>query len=117
MLAMGLTMGMALALTRRRPGAYQQSLGLSPAGAMAGPRYELFSMLALAAAQGQGLALVPRLLIEGELQRCELQIACPPLASNERHVYLITPETRPDPPAVAQLRDWLLAQAAGAKDQ
>jgi cell division protein FtsW len=33
MLAMGLTMGMALALTRRRPGAYQQPQGLSPAGA------------------------------------------------------------------------------------
>jgi cell division protein FtsW len=35
MLAMGLTMGMALALTRRRPGAYSQPQGLSPAGAFA----------------------------------------------------------------------------------
>ena len=33
MWAMCLTMGMALALTRRRPGAYVQSQGLSPAGA------------------------------------------------------------------------------------
>ena len=33
MLAMGLTMGMALALTRRRAGAYAPSHGLSPAGA------------------------------------------------------------------------------------
>lgn len=33
MLAMGLTMGMALALTRRRAGAYAQPHGLSPAGA------------------------------------------------------------------------------------
>jgi DNA-binding transcriptional LysR family regulator len=100
-----------------RPDAWRnwfEAQGLNPAGAMAGPRYELFSMLALAAAQGQGLALVPRLLIEGELQRGELQIACPPLASDERHVYLITPDTRPDPPAVLQLRDWLLAQAAQA---
>ncbi len=32
MLAMGLTMGMALALTRRRPGAYGQPVGVAPAG-------------------------------------------------------------------------------------
>jgi cell division protein FtsW len=35
MLAMGLTLGMALALTRRRPGAYKVSEGLAKAGAFA----------------------------------------------------------------------------------
>ena len=35
MLAMGLTLGMALALTRRRPGAYTQTEGLARAGAYA----------------------------------------------------------------------------------
>jgi cell division protein FtsW len=35
MLAMGLTLGMALALTRRRPGAYMPSEGLAKAGAFA----------------------------------------------------------------------------------
>lgn len=35
MLAMGLTMGLALALTRRRPGAYTQTEGLAKAGAFA----------------------------------------------------------------------------------
>ncbi|MFN3522143.1 MAG: putative lipid II flippase FtsW [Phenylobacterium sp.] len=35
MLAMGLTLGMALALTRRRPGAYSQADGLAKAGAFA----------------------------------------------------------------------------------
>jgi DNA-binding transcriptional LysR family regulator len=97
-----------------RPDAWRnwfEAQGLNPAGAMAGPRYELFSMLTLAAAQGQGLALVPRLLIEAELQRGELAVACPPLSQGARHVYFITPDTRPDPPAVQQLRDWLLAQA------
>jgi cell division protein FtsW len=33
MLAMGLTLGMALALTRRRPGAYSANEGLAKAGA------------------------------------------------------------------------------------
>ena len=32
MLAMGLTMGLALALTRRRPGAYAHGEGLAKAG-------------------------------------------------------------------------------------
>ena len=35
MLAMGLTLGMALALTRRRPGAYTPAEGLAKAGAYA----------------------------------------------------------------------------------
>jgi cell division protein FtsW len=35
MLAMGLTLGMAMALTRRRPGAYAQPDGVAPAGAFA----------------------------------------------------------------------------------
>jgi cell division protein FtsW len=35
MLAMGLTLGMAMALTRRRPGAYAQPHGVAPAGAFA----------------------------------------------------------------------------------
>jgi cell division protein FtsW len=35
MLAMGLTLGMAMALTRRRPGAYLHSHGVAPAGAFA----------------------------------------------------------------------------------
>jgi cell division protein FtsW len=35
MLAMGLTLGMAMALTRRRPGAYSQTHGVAPAGAFA----------------------------------------------------------------------------------
>ena len=35
MLAMGLTLGMALALTRRRPGAYAAAEGLAKAGAFA----------------------------------------------------------------------------------
>jgi cell division protein FtsW len=35
MLAMGLTLGMALALTRRRPGAYAANEGLAKAGRFA----------------------------------------------------------------------------------
>jgi len=59
---------------------------------MAGPRYEQFSMTVAAAAQGMGLALVPRLLIESELQRGELVIAHPMGLASQRAYYLVRPE-------------------------
>lgn len=66
--------------------------------ALAGPRYELFSMTAAAATQGMGVALVPRLLIETELARGELVIACNRPLRGERGYYIVTPQ-RTDKPA------------------
>lgn len=63
--------------------------------ALAGPRYELFSMTATAAALGMGVALVPRLLIETELARGELVIPCNRPLRGERGYYIVTPE-RPE---------------------
>jgi LysR family glycine cleavage system transcriptional activator len=60
--------------------------------ALAGPRYEQFSMTVAAAAQGLGLALVPRLLIEPELVRGELVIAHPLALSSQRGYYLVRPQ-------------------------
>ena len=53
-----------------RPLAWQQwfdSAGVSAPLALAGPRYEVFSMTAAAAIAGMGVALMPRLLVEEEL--------------------------------------------------
>ncbi|MDB5732359.1 MAG: LysR family transcriptional regulator, partial [Variovorax sp.] len=44
--------------------------------ARGGPRYELFSMLACAAAHGLGVALMPPMLVADELARGELVVAC-----------------------------------------
>ncbi|NRF67599.1 LysR family transcriptional regulator [Aquincola sp. S2] len=83
--------------------------------ALQGPRYELFSMLAVAAAQGLGLALVPRLLVEAELARGELRIACPRPLRGQRGYYVVMPEDDgAQRPALATFRDWLLAQAGAA---
>jgi LysR family glycine cleavage system transcriptional activator len=60
--------------------------------ALAGPRYELFSMTAAAATQGMGVALVPRLLVETELARGELVIACNRPLRGERGYYIVSPE-------------------------
>ncbi|EYC49838.1 LysR family transcriptional regulator [Hylemonella gracilis str. Niagara R] len=100
-----------------RPTAWRQwfeAQGVDAPRAMAGPRYELFSMTAMAASRGLGLALVPTMLIEEELARGELVIACPRPLKSGRSYYYVTPEPDQDGAeraAVGQLRRWLIAQA------
>jgi len=81
------------------------------AWAHSGPRYELFSMLAIAAAHGLGVALMPSMLIEAELARGELVVACDRPLRGERSYYLVTPATHDERPALTLFRAWLLAQA------
>jgi LysR family glycine cleavage system transcriptional activator len=76
--------------------------------ALAGPRYELFSMTAAAATQGMGVALVPRLLIETELARGELVIACNRPLRGERGYYVVTPERIEERPVMTTFLAWLL---------
>jgi DNA-binding transcriptional LysR family regulator len=79
--------------------------------ARGGARYELFSMLAEAAAQGLGVALMPTMLVEGELARGDLVVACARPLSGERNYYLVTPERADHRPLLTLFSDWLLAQA------
>jgi LysR family glycine cleavage system transcriptional activator len=80
--------------------------------ALAGPRYEQFSMTVAAAAQGLGLALVPRLLIEPQLTRGELVIAHPRALASQRGYYLVRPQgTDAATGALGLFTQWL-AQAA-----
>lgn len=97
-----------------RPAAWRHwfdSLGVAAPSALSGPRYELFSMTAAAAAQGLGLALVPRLLIEAELQRGELVIACDRTVPSERAYYLVTPERTDERPVMRTFVTWLQERA------
>ena len=84
----------------------------SAADDLAGPRMELFSMLAMAAVHEMGVALMPRLLIEDELARAELIVACDRVLDAGRAYYLVVPERRAGHPGVACLREWLLEEAA-----
>lgn len=87
--------GMPLLQQSTRPDAWSQwfkQAGVDAPRALAGPRYEQFSMTAAAAAQGLGLALVPRLLIEPELLRGELVIAHPLALASQRAYYLVRPQ-------------------------
>lgn len=96
-----------------RPDAWRkwfEAVAVSAPRALAGPRFELFSMTAAAATCGLGVALVPRLLIEPELRRGELVVACLQAPISERAYYLVTPEKDGERPAVSLFRDWMLGQ-------
>jgi DNA-binding transcriptional LysR family regulator len=79
--------------------------------ARGGPRYELFSILAAAASQGLGVALMPTMLVADELARGELVVACPRPLAGERAYYLVTPERADQRPLLKFFSDWLLEQA------
>ena len=101
-----------------RPGAWRQWFdamqveGEGRDGVHYGARYELFSMLAMAAVQGQGAVLLPRMLVEAELARGELRIVCERPLRGQRAYYLITPETAHEKTALQQFRAWLQGEAA-----
>jgi DNA-binding transcriptional LysR family regulator len=87
------------------------SRGMEVEGDMAGPRFELFSMLAEAAVHGMGIALLPRLLIDDELKRGVLiQVARHDYLS-DRSYYLTYPERKSENAALTTFRTWLDAQA------
>jgi LysR family glycine cleavage system transcriptional activator len=82
-----------------------------------GPRFDQFSMVAEAAAAGMGAALVPRFLIEEELDGGRLEILFPlPLATRSAY-YLVRPEAEGRSALVAAFEGWLAAEARaeGAK--
>lgn len=98
-----------------RPEAWRQwfeAMGVDAPAALSGPRHELYSMTAAAAAQGLGLALVPRLLIEPELARGELVVASPRALKSGRSYWLVLPDRGEPRPALAAFTAWLLRQTA-----
>ncbi|RQZ20996.1 LysR family transcriptional regulator [Burkholderia sp. Bp9031] len=80
-------------------------------GDMAGPRFELFSMLAEAAVHGMGIALIPRLLVEDELRRGTLIQASKHELPSGRSYFLICPAQKADNGALSIFRDWIETQA------
>ncbi|MBC9248832.1 LysR family transcriptional regulator [Pseudomonas alcaligenes] len=104
-----------------RPYAWRQwfaGQGLSVPHDLGGPRYELFSMLAQAAAHGMGVALIPPFLIQDELAAGRLVPAHPAvLHSSDKAYYLMIPERKAESAALRAFRDWLLAAARDYRAQ
>jgi DNA-binding transcriptional LysR family regulator len=79
--------------------------------ARGGPRYELFSILAGAATHGLGVALMPTMLVEDELRRGDLVVACARPLSGERNYYLVMPDRGDERPLLKSFGEWLVGQA------
>lgn len=92
-----------------------RSCALVVEGDMAGPRFELYSMVAEAAIHGMGIGLVPRLLVEPELARGALVMVAPHVYRSDRSYRLLYPERKADHPPLAAFRQWLGSQAAAAR--
>lgn len=98
-----------------RPYAWRQwfeANGVAGAPDLNGPRFDLFSMLAVAAARGMGAALMPTMLVEAELARRELVVPCDRPLHGGRSYHLVVPERRAGNPALARFGDWLIQAAA-----
>lgn len=87
------------------------SQGLSVPDDLAGARFELFSMLAVAASHGMGVALIPPFLIEDELHNGRLIVAADRPLRGERGYYFIVPESGAGNVALSAFQDWLIAEA------
>lgn len=107
--------GLPLLQQSTRPDAWRQwfeAVGAQAQHPLSGPRYELFSMLATAAAHGLGIALIPRMLVEDELLRGDLVVACDQPLRAGRGYYLVLPVRRDAPPALGRFQQWLVEQAS-----
>lgn len=94
-----------------RPEAWRQwfdAQSVDAPRAMAGSRYELFSMQVAAARCGLGVALMPTLLISSELSSGELVVACARPMTGLRAYYLIEPQVATPREALKHFKAWLI---------
>jgi DNA-binding transcriptional LysR family regulator len=99
-----------------RPYAWREwfaAAGLPEVDAIAGPRYELFSMSLQAAIAGLGVALVPDYLAAPEIATGRL-VQPVRRASSALAYHLVTPADRADSSALAEFRDWLQDEVSRA---
>lgn len=77
-----------------------------------GPVFQSSVLVYAAAAQGQGIAMAQRFLVEDDLRAGALQQAFP-LELDRGHVtyYLLTPVHRPERPQMTAFREWILEQS------
>jgi DNA-binding transcriptional LysR family regulator len=96
-----------------RPYAWREwfaARGMQIEGDLAGPRLELFSMLAEAAIHGMGIALVPPFLVQEELSRGLLVVVAKEPVPSGRSYYLIYPERKSGSAALRAFGEWLQQQ-------
>jgi DNA-binding transcriptional LysR family regulator len=107
--------GLTLLHQSARPDAWREWFevaGLRNINTMGGARYELFSMLIVAARAGLGVALVPRFFVVNEIASGELITPCPDVLHSQRSYYLVYPENKTESLPLQVFCQWLREQAA-----
>jgi LysR family glycine cleavage system transcriptional activator len=106
---------MPLLAQAERRGAWQQWFAANGVDArIDGPVFEHFLMAAQAAVGGAGVALLPRFMIEPELESGTLVRLFDQALEGEGIYYLVYPADRLHRPAFARFRAWMLAEAAAS---
>jgi DNA-binding transcriptional LysR family regulator len=95
-----------------RPGAWSEWFEEQGLNAPTGPgmQFEQFGTVAQACMAGLGVALLPQVLIAGELQRGQLVPAPGKPMQSRSAYYLVVPHDKRGHPPVASFRDWLVSQ-------
>jgi DNA-binding transcriptional LysR family regulator len=100
-----------------RPGAWSEWFEEQDLSAPTGPgmQFEQFGTVAQACMAGLGVALLPEILIAGELQRGQLVPAPGQPMQSRSAYYLVVPHDKRSHPPVASFRDWLLTHVPFTK--
>lgn len=88
-----------------------RAAGVVGVDARRGPRFSNTVLAVEAALDGQGVALLPRLLIEADLAAGRLVVPFATALPSPYAYFLVMPEAVAGRAAVADFRDWLLAEA------
>ena len=102
-----------------RPDAWRawfEAAGVANVNAMGGARYELFSMLVVAARVGLGVALVPRFFVLSEIAAGELVMPCSAVLRSQRNYYLVYPENNVGSAPLQTFCHWLREQAEAYRE-
>ena len=106
--------GLTLLHQSTRPTAWSdwfEAAGLPTANAWRGPRFEQFSMIAQAAAAGLGVALVPRFLVEEELESRRLEILFDRPLFTDKAYFVVYLEQKAGSSLVRAFTRWIRAKA------
>ncbi|MDP7591510.1 MAG: LysR family transcriptional regulator [Litorilituus sp.] len=74
-----------------------------------GMHFEQFAIAANAAVAGLGVALLPKFLIQSELERNELVIVCNQALNTDNGYYLVTPNNKQDYAPINAFQQWLIS--------
>jgi len=86
-------------------------MGVENSHPLRGPRFEQFAMIAQAAVSGLGVALLPRLLIEEELESRRLCVLFSHPVRSASSYYVVVPEAKISSPLTAAFTQWIVREA------